>query len=357
MTSWVTHRGLTAARRGGAALALALLGALVPAGARADEQPAAVAVFTDDFRSGFDTTNDWWQMPVGSLPEGDGIATTSASGLKVVPTATDPATGEPAFAHTTGQQSAGGQGDADHLKWLAWPQRTSSQGFPGFDTPGTGKLACATRMAVRTTGTERHPFGAAVTSPRTDPRLAAGSLVTIDPETNLVFDFFVTDNRVYAFYERLRSPGSTYAAFSYAVPVATIAEGQSVAYEIALSQGGTQVTWKVNGVTVLTVDRIGTLALDRRHLLIDHGGIPQTVAPRQLQCALGTFTLLDGAGADGKGLVRLDSTENAYYKPSVGAPQPQAFHDDRSLSGSRLWGQGAQLRVSSFTVSSSRPAS
>ncbi|MEE1758254.1 MULTISPECIES: DUF6081 family protein [unclassified Streptomyces] len=339
-------------RRRRAVVVTALLIALAQVGsATADEQ--AQTVFSDNFQSGFNASpsGSWQQLPAGSLPEGDGITSTSSTGLKVVPSGTDPATGKPAFAYTTGQQSAGGQGDADHLKWLAWPRRSASSGYPGFDAPAAGKVSCTTKMAVETTGTDKHPFGSAVSNAQTDLRLASGAMVTLDPETNVVFDFFVTNNRVYAFYERLRSPGSTYAAFSYAVPVATMTKGTQLTYEIVL-ENRSRATWKVNGATVLTVNKIGTRALDRKYMLIDHGGTEETVVPRQLQCAVGTFSLLDGAGADGRGLVRLDSDANAYYKPMVGAPAPQTFVDDKSLAGNRLWGQGAQLQVSSFTVTS-----
>ncbi|GHG84115.1 DUF6081 family protein [Streptomyces griseocarneus] len=342
------------ARLSATALATAMFVAFVPATANAaeDGEEGSRAVFSDNFQSGFDTTNKWLQVPVGGLPSGDGVASTSSAGLKVVPSGKDSA-GNPAFAYTTGQQSAGGQGDSDHLKYLTWPRHNSTKGFPGWDSPDFGQLSCNTRMGVTTTNTDKHPFGAAVSNPQTDLRLAAGSLVSVDQETNVVFDFFVTNNTVYAFYERLRSPGSTYAAFSYAVPVANITKGQQVSYTITLDQQRTRARWKVNGSTVLTVSKIGTRALDRKYLLIDHGGTDQVVAPRQLQCALGTFTLLDGSGADGKGLVKLDSTTNSYYKPSVGAPTAQTFYDDQSLAGNRLWGQGAQLQVSSFSVSTS----
>ncbi|MEU1378392.1 DUF6081 family protein [Streptomyces triculaminicus] len=342
------------ARLSGTALATALFVAFVPATANAaeDGEEGSHTVFSDNFQSGFDTTNKWFQMPVGGLTSGDGITSTSTAGLKIVPSGKDSA-GNPAFAYTTGQQSAGGQGDADHLKYLASPRHYSTKGFPGWDTPDFGTQSCNTRMGVTTTNTDKHPFGAAVSNAQTDPRLASGALVSFDQETNMVFDFFVTNNTVYAFYERLRSPGSTYASFSYAVPVMTITKGQQVSYSITLDQQRTRARWKVNGVTMLTVSKIGTRALDRKYLLIDHGGNDEVVAPRQMQCALGTFTLLDGSGADGKGLVKLDSTANSYYKPSVGAPTAQSFFDDQSLAGNRLWGQGAQLQVSSFSVSAS----
>ena len=56
-------------------------------------------------------------------------------------------------------------------------------------------------MAVRTFGTEHNAFGL---EPG-DPRLANGALVVIDPDTGMVFDFFVSNDRIRPLCERLPS--------------------------------------------------------------------------------------------------------------------------------------------------------
>ncbi len=102
-----------------------------------------------------------------------------------------------------------------------------------------------------------------------------------------------------------------------------------------------------------SVDRIGHL-IDRRYLTIDHGGVAQTVSPNQLACGMGMFTLLDAEQPSGTALVRLSSVPGFYFDPEVGEPAPQTFLDDESLAGNRLFGQGAEIRVKKYVVSSKR---
>jgi hypothetical protein len=58
-----------------------------------------------------------------------------------------------------------------------------------FDIEQSRSFAVRVEMAVRTFGTEHNKFGL---DPG-DPRLATGALVVIDPETGMVFDFFVVE--------------------------------------------------------------------------------------------------------------------------------------------------------------------
>jgi hypothetical protein len=178
-----------------------------------------------------------------------------------------------------------------------------------------------------------------------------GSTATLDLETGMVFDFMITNTEIYAFYERLPAAGSTYAAFSYAVPVAARTPAKKDTYQISLDKAGTRAVWKLNGKKVLSVNRIGTLALDRKYLLIDAGGTPEVVRPKQLICAVATFTLLDGASANGgRGLARLSSVPGHYFAPRSGRPSPQTFFDNRSLLQNRLFGQGTELEVARMEV-------
>lgn len=338
------------------ALITALAAMTVPASAAGGPDAAAGYDITwDDFRGGFSATGEnakWSLSATGALPYGDGRPTTSASGLTVVPTGTDPVTGRPAFAFTSGQESAGGVGDWDHLKWYAVANHRAATGVTGFDAVPGQVLTCRTRLASRTTGADRHPFGAAVGNAQDDLRLGAGAMSVIDFETNLVFDFFVTNERVYAFYERLPRPGSTYAAFSYALPVATRQPGQQHDLAIAYDRAAGKAVWKADGREVLSVDDLGHVPADRSHLVLDHGGTEETVAPRQLSCGIGMFTLLDAEGPDGRGLVELSDRPDYYFDPDRGAPRPARFLDEESLPGNRLWGQGVKLQVGSLAVAS-----
>jgi hypothetical protein len=82
-----------------------------------------------------------------------------------------------------------------------------------FDLEESRGFTVRAEMAVRTFGTERNKFGL---EPG-DPRLANGALVVIDPETGMVFDFFVSNDRIRPLYERLtfkRKDLGPYPAFS-----------------------------------------------------------------------------------------------------------------------------------------------
>ena len=303
----------------------------------------------DDFQSGFRTAGPdaTWDPPVFN----DGITSTSPRGLRVIPSGTNPTTGQPAFVSTSGQQSSGGYGTLDHIKWAALLKHTSTNGFAGWDTPTEGTLSCSMTLSSFGTGLAAHPFGSNVTDPQADLRLGSAVMLFTDQETGMVFDFFVTNTKIYAVYERLRRPNTTFAAFSYAVPVANRrSTAQEDTLSISVNQKRSRATWSVNGRKVFDVKGLGTRAPDRRFMMLDHGGTPESVSIRQLNCGFGTFTDLDAALApQTKGLVKLDS-EVAYYNPRLGEPTPQTFFDDLSQPQNRLWGQGVQLNAGKVRV-------
>lgn len=339
------------ARSASAAISGAVLAVLLPWNAQAAPSAAQETVLLqDDFSQGFITSGDGakWNPPAA----GDGTVTTSSSGLKVVPKGVNETTGEPAFSSTTGQQSDGGQGTPDHIKWAAMLNHTSSAGQPGFDTPATGSLSCTTKLGATGTGMDSQPFGSAVSDPQADPRLGSGVMLFTDQASGIIFDFFVTNKKIYAVYERIRQPDTTYAAFNYTVPVANrSAAGQQDTLKISYNKSQDEVTWYVNGSSVMTVDGLGTRALPRTNMTLDHGGTEEKAAPAQLDCGLGTFTLLDGAmGSEPRGLVRIDSDID-YYVPGKGAPTAQTFLDETSQATNRLWGQGVELNVKNISVS------
>jgi hypothetical protein len=308
-------------------------------------------LFSDDFSSGYDSTEKWQAM----ADFADGRTTVSPKGLHVIPLGTDPATGKPSFTASTPQVTDGSSPSyMDHIKWAGFPQHLAGSGVPGFDAPADGSLSISWKLSVTTTGTSRHPFGASVTDPQSDLRLASGNAVAFDFATALGFDFWVTNSKIYAGYERVRQPGTSYAAFAYAVPVADHAPGQQNDFSIVL-ENRERVIWKVDGRTVLTLDRIGTRALDRRHMVLDMGGTEEVVEVMQLNGGITAMTLLDAAGPDGKGLVRLSSVPDHYYAPQKGTPAPAEFFDDKAEESNRLWGQGLELQLATLSVTTTSP--
>jgi Family of unknown function (DUF6081) len=163
----------------------------------------------DAFRRGLDLTDTWaiTRLPP-RLSADDGIVSTSARGLFVKAAGTNPQTGEPAFSETS-------TGEDDHVKWMVDTRHLSSNSIPGFDAAVGKEIEISMWARGRTFGTAAHPFGTAVVDPNTDLRLASFAMNTIDYETGMVFDVWMTNNAVYPYYERLNLTGTAnYAVFS-----------------------------------------------------------------------------------------------------------------------------------------------
>ena len=133
------------------------------------------------------------------------------------------------------------------------------------------------------------------------------------------------------------------------VPLADRQPNDEHELTVAYDRAAGTVRWLVEGDEKFRVDRIGRLA-DRRYMTLDHGGVEEDVEPKQLNFGMGLFTLLDGSLPIGKALVRLSNAPDFYFDPGLGAPEAQRFHDEESADASRLFGQGAELRVRHYTV-------
>ena len=343
----------------GLSAAVLVAGALVQPAAHAQKDPNNYRVTWDDFRDGFDTSSPaakWFYFSAGPFVGNDGIETTSKQGLNVVAPGINAGTGEPAFTLTLAQEDENGglPGALDHVKWLVYALNFSSGGFPGFDAVPGYELGCESWIRGTTYGTEGHPFGDEIDNPNDDNRLSAVGMNTIDFESFMVFDFFVTNETIYAIYERLpfaRPVLGNYAAFTFSIPLATTAPGEQHHLKVAYDRGAGVVRWIVDGVERFSVDQIGH-RIDRQFMTLDHGGTEVDVEPRQLACGMGMFTLLDAHRPSGTGLVRLSSVPDFYFDPEVGEPTPETFLDDESLEENRLFGQGAEISVKKYVVSS-----
>ena len=332
-------------------LAAVVLGALSPGVALAQQ----MSQVWDNFSTGFTADAPgakWFYFGAGTFTGNNGLVSTSASGLSVRAPGTHPTTGQPAFTLGVAPEAASGlPGALDHVKWLAYMNTTSSWGYPGFNVATTEKLTCSTTMSGRTYGTEFHPFGTAVSNTQADPRLASFAMNTIDFESYMVFDFMFTNEKVYVIYERLpfgRTATNNYAAFTYAIPVASRTPTSSHQMSIVYNRATGTVNWRLDGTAVYSVNTIG-MRLPRQYMVIDHGGVEQPVDMRQLNCGMGMFTLLDASMSGGAGLARLSSTAGFYFLPTAGT-SALPFVDDLSQPGSRLFGQGASFTVGSYSV-------
>jgi hypothetical protein len=320
--------------------------------------PAATVLWRDDFRGGLSagTSGARWRyvQATAELVADDAVATTSDDGLRLVARGRNEATSEPAFTRTVpSEQGRPGvvPGFADHAKWIAYADVKASSGVQGFDAVPGQVLSCEAVVSGRTYGTARHPFGAAVRDPDDDLRLAGAMLNTIDPETSTAFDVILTNKRLYAFYGRTnfaRRQLGRYGSFACTAPLAERVPQDRHRVRIGYDRAAGVVRWLLDGEERLRVDRIG-LPLDRGTLTLDEGGELSVVEPRQLSFGMGMLTLLDGSWPTGRGLVRL-SRATTYFRPGLGEPHEQSFVDEESAESSRLFGQGAELTVSGYTV-------
>lgn len=350
------------ARRAIAILGVGALVALFGAaagGKTAEAKGGKTKILYDDFKAGFDVgapgTNKWWYFSAGPYVGNGGVVETGKHGLKVHSDAVNSVTGEPAFSNTLGQEHVNGgiPGGVDHVKWLAYQGHISSHGFPGWDLIPGQEFACEAWLGGRTYGTQFQPFGSIVSNPNDDLRLSAFAANSIDLESFMVFDFFVTNETVYAFYERLpfgRDVLGDYAAFSFQIPVASNHPWETHHYKTAIDKSKGKVRWILDGEEVFSVDTIG-MRIDRKYMTLDHGGNEEIVSPNQLDCGIGMFTLLDAYRPSDIGLVRLSDSPNFYFDPVHGQPTPDTFVDDDSLASNRLFGQGAAIHVVKSAVS------
>lgn len=327
---------------------------------------STTVLFYDDFADGFLVDGAEARWAYFALPDGaggfafvgdDGVPSTSEQGLNVISAGSNQQTGEPAFTKTVPQEGGDPSavpGGIDHVKWLVYTTAVATSGMPGYDAVVGSELVFRTVVSGQTFGTGGHPFDGAVTDPDDDLRLAGLTFNSYDPETWMVFDFWLTNKRIYAFYERLpfgRAQMGNYAAFSFQIPVGDRNPDDSHELAIAYDRAAGVVRWLVDGVEAFRVERIG-YHIDRQYMTIDHGGEEGLMEPRQLAGGMGLLNLLDGSLPSGDALVRLSENEGTYFDPLEGEPSPQVFVDEVSAEGSRLFGQGAELRMNYFTVES-----
>ncbi|MEU8674463.1 DUF6081 family protein [Streptomyces sp. NPDC048560] len=329
--------------------------ALLPATAQSVPKATGTGtvLFKDGFGTGFDSgeNGDWMVLGDEHWPDGDAVISTEGGVLDVKPTGVNPKTGHPAYARSVGPEG-GVEGADDHIKWIAFPNRYTADGTPGFEVPDTGSISCEHRVASRTFGTE-NPFGPTVKDPASDIRLASIALITADFESQAIADFSVTNDTVYAIYERLPSATEDYAAYGYAIPVARTTPGRMHDLEVRIDQGGKRVTWYVDGAQKLRTDKIGTRAFDRKYMTLDHGGTEELLTLDQISCGMALGSLLDGAkpgASDGTALVRLKDRQDFYYDPRAGEPVEQKFVDPESRVENRLFGQGARMWLDASRV-------
>lgn len=245
-------------------------------------------IFHEDFTGGLVTEGPgapWRLRPVDGLPEGDGVVRGGPNGLVVVPSAAHPRTRRPAFT----EPKPGPDGAPLHLRWGAFTTGGTASARGGFTAVPGELLSVTAEVGLRGFGLRSHPYDD-VAEPTADARLGAGGLISVDLETGIIFDFFLTHSRLYAVYERLAlQPDAEFASFTYCVPVADRTPGTLHRLQVGYDAEAGTAHWTADGQEVLSVDRIGFRSLDTRWLRRDNGGREELVRPRGLSFGLGLF--------------------------------------------------------------------
>lgn len=298
------------------------------------QTPPPYVVQWDNFRDGFSVgaaDSRWFYFAAGPYVGDDGVITTGPRGLRVVSSGAHPTSGRPAFVQTLGQEGSadnpfGLPGGLDHVKWLAYMNHTASSGFPGFDLVPGQRFSCNAIVGGRTFGTAGHPFGAAVANANDDLRLATVAMNALDFETFVVSDFFLTNEGLYALYERLpfgRGPAlGNYAAFTSITRVADRTPRDRHLLSVEYDRAAGTIRWLVNLREVYRVDRIG-FRPPRATITLDHGGVETLVSPRQTDCGMGMFSLLDGTGRPTPGWSGSRTRPTSISTPTSASPSPR----------------------------------
>ena len=246
-------------------------------------------LFADQLSEGLDLGGRWQLINLGPVFTADsGIVESSPDGLRVRSPGTNDTTGEPAMKPAPDL--------ANHLKWVAQLNETATSGFPGRDIPIDGSLRFSVELGVRVFGAHLHPFGEAVLNPESDFRLGAGVMNVMDFETGIVLDFWVINDAIYPFYERIVRPDPYASALAFTSAFPPIPRTAGSVHDLAISLDGETglAAWHVDGRQVASVARLGHPDQGAT-VVLSHGGTAQDAQVRQLLGGFGIMTLLDAA--------------------------------------------------------------
>jgi hypothetical protein len=193
--------------------------------------------------------------------------------------------------------------------------------------PGAqGLVTVEADMRVTTFGTERNPFGV----DSGDVRLGCGALNTIDLNTSMVFDFFVSCTQIVPLYERLPftlTDDNQYPLFSELIPIEVpTSQGQWHRYAICHDRTNDRAEWRVDGEVVA----------ERRHVGAPPGERRPIVKVNSIKIGGGLFTMLGDLNND---------RQRTGDREEIPGLDPRY---ERTL-----FGQGAQVEFGAFHITCS----
>lgn len=320
----------------------------------------------------------------GPFTGNDGVLTVDATGLHLNKVAQ-------AFTLT---QAQGPFATLDHVKYLAYrtdgdvPNVLGSN-YSAFTAPTDGSemvYACDIACAQNPMPAVPAPIFGGVIDAYKDIRLSCAGLAVLDPDNLLTFDVLFSNTAIYAIYEHLPflKPGwpvppdypvgtnplatvpNDYHGFTHLIPLGSrvgatpLSEFTNV--KICYNKALGYVRWLINDSEVYRLTNIGAAIPGTKYRVLDHNGPAVHISPNRLCFGICLFTLLDmhepsqGDETD-LALVQLCAPASQYVNPRLprtwpsGAPQlDTTFLDAVSLVGNRIWGQGAQLNLTSSKI-------
>jgi hypothetical protein len=303
--------------------------------------------------------------------------------------ASDPALGLPLADDAAGGVSSGAEGleirstpftfstglsGLDHTKYFVTVKKL-------FQLDAPGETVFEGIVSAQQTGLELLPpiFDGDVTNAQSDIRLAVGGFVLNDPDNNMVYDIGITNETIYAYYERLPfgrvewgGDQPPYQTTSHAIPIGkrNVADpiNDYVKVAIAVNFRDNYVRWLLNDVEVYRITRIG-FPLDRQYRILENDVVvdghlvtPPVSLQRstEVKFGFGTFSLMDAYDrpkANNRGLVNVtQSTGLPYSNPqettTLGQPLPAEYVTGYPIPGETgsNFGQGCILRLKYITA-------
>jgi len=210
----------------------------------------------------------------------------------------------------------------------------------------------------------QQPFGEAVLDAQSDLRLAYSTLSAIDFDSGFHMAMAHTNDVMYALYEMLPfdkdadTEENSRASFGAATRVARrdrqrpLEDFNVVGVSIDKRKGA---SWYLHGNKVFNHPLVGQRPL-KKDILYDLGGQGKEIEVKTLHAGWGHWSMLDAvqpqndydAAAAGIGLVRL--SDLLYHLPSTYDEGQVSFVDEGASINSRLFGQGATLKITNFKV-------
>lgn len=291
----------------------------------------------------------WNYFTAGSFTGNDGALTFGSNGAELV---SDP---------FTSWVAPNPFPELDHVKYFLLTAATTT-------VQPNSILTVDWIASVEISGVNQSPFPDNIIQ-KNDVRLAFANFAAYDPIQDINNGFGVTNDRIYAIFDRLpfqRPALGPYACYTAFIPIAKRRPGDLNKMTITFDPNERIISWYVDGVQKLSSSKSGYYP-QRDYLGIDLGGVQEHVFPNDLLFGFGSFTALnsypvckDAYGrpdkcqfpADRMALVKLgDANASAAYNPMIGVPIPAQFYDaDGNVQENHIWGQGLKMNIRKLKV-------